>query len=166
MKWQEPGKNLFFWKNTNKTPYCGIKNPCSAENKSAFFENVLSNDSILKISVHTDDIDSGATLSELDFRPSSKYWSHFTKQKILQKPISLLTTFFVTFNSIIWLVPFQILLFFFCNVSGFPLTISCSCFLYIACGLQFVESSFWCFYIPCSLYHVEFFSCCYFNACD
>ena len=41
--------------------------------KSAFFENVLSNDSILKISVHTDDIDSGATLSELDFRPSSKY---------------------------------------------------------------------------------------------
>ena len=41
--------------------------------QSAFFENVLSNDSILKISVHTDDIDSGATLSELDFRPSSKY---------------------------------------------------------------------------------------------
>ena len=30
-------------------------------------------DSILKISVHTDGIDSGATLSELDFRPSSKY---------------------------------------------------------------------------------------------
>ena len=164
MKWQEPGKNLFFWKNTNKTPYCGIKNPCSAENKSAFFENVLSNDSILKISVHTDDIDSGATLSELDFRPSSKYWSHFTEQKIFKNPFP--TTFFVTFNSIIWLVPFQILLFFFCNVSGFPLTISCSCFLYIVCGLQSVEYFLWYFYIPCCLYHVEFFSCFYFNACD
>ena len=123
MKWQEPKKNLFFWKNT-----------CSAENKSALFENVLSNDSILKISVHTNDIDSGDTLSELDFRPSSKYWSHFTEQKIFKNPFP--TTFFVTFNSIIWLVPFQIPLFFFCNVSGFPLTISCSCFFYIACGLQ------------------------------
>ena len=163
MKWQEPGKNLFFWKNTNKTQCCGMKNPCSAENRIALFENVLSNDSILKISVHTDDI-AGATLSEHDFRPSSKYWSHFSEQKNFKNPFP--TTFVVTFNSIIWLVPFQILLFFFCNVSGFPLTISCSCFLYIACGLQFVESSFWCFYIPCSLYHVEFFSCCYFNACD
>ena len=128
MKWQEPGKNLFFWKNTNKTPYCGIKNPCSAENKSAFFENALSNDSILKISVHTDDIDSGATLSELDFRPSSKYWSHFTEQKIFKNPFP--TTFFVTFNSIIWLVPFQILLFFlfirFPPFASFTLHVACS----------------------------------------
>ena len=69
MKWKEPGKNLVFWKNTNKTPYCGIKNPCSAENKSAFFENFLPNHSTLNISVHTDDIYSGATILELDFRP-------------------------------------------------------------------------------------------------
>jgi hypothetical protein len=34
--------------------------------RSPFFENILSNDSILKISVHTDDINSGATSSELD----------------------------------------------------------------------------------------------------
>ena len=161
------GKNLVrtcFSEKTQKTQYCGIKNPCSAENRSAFFENVLSKDSIPKISVHTDDIDSGATLSELDFRPSSKHWSHFTEQKIFKN--TFLTTFFVTFNSIIWLVTFQILLYYFCNVSDFPLTISCSWFLYIACGLQFVESSFSCFYIPCSLYRVKLFSFCYFNACD
>ena len=155
---------MIFWKNTNKTPYCGIKIPCSQVNESAFFENVLSNDSILKISVHNGDIDSGATLSELDFRLSTKYWSHFIEQKIFKNPFP--TTFFITFNSIIWIVPFQILLFLFYNVCGFPLAISCSCFLNIACGLQFVASSFKWFYIPCSLYRVEFFSCCYFNACD
>ena len=153
MKWQEFKKILFFWKNT-----------CSAENKSALFENVLSNDSILKISVHTNDIDSGDTLSELDFRPSSKYWSHFTEPKIFRNPFR--TTFFVTFNPTILLVLFQILLFLFYNACGFHLAISCSWFLYIACGLQFVESSFWCFYIPCGLYRVKFVSCCYFNACD
>ena len=155
---------MFFWKNTNKIPYYGIENPCGAENKSAFFENVLLNDSILKISVHTDDIDSGATLSELYFRPLSKYWSYFTEPKIFRN--SFRTTFFVTFNPIIWLIPFQILLFLFINVRDFPLASSCSCFLYIAWRLQFVESSFWCFYIPCSLYLVKFFSCYYFNACD
>ena len=146
MKWQEPGKNLFFWKKTNKTPYCGIKNSCSAENKSAFFENVLSNDSILKISVHINDIDSGDTLSELDFRPSSKYWSHFTEKKNLQKPISHHIFCYFQFNHLTCTFPDPSILFY--NVSGFP-----RFFLYILCGLQFVESSFWCFYIPCSLCH-------------
>ena len=45
------GKNLIrtcFSEKQNKTPYCGIKNPRSAGNKSAFFENVLLNDSISK----------------------------------------------------------------------------------------------------------------------
>ena len=150
MKWQEPKKNLFFWKNTS-----------SAENKSALFENVLSNDSILKISVHTNDIDSGDTLSELDFRPSSKYWSHHWA-KNRHTPIS--NNIFFRSNHLT--LPSKILLSLFYNVCGIPLAISCFYLLYIACCLQFVESSFWCFYIPCSLYHVEFFSCCYFNACD
>ena len=121
MKWREPGKNLFFWQKTNKTPYCGIKNPCSAENQMVNFENVLSKYSILKISVHTDDIDSGATLSELNFGPSRKYWSHFTEPKKISNPSR--TTSSVTFNPTIWLVPFKIFLFLFYNVCRFPLAI-------------------------------------------
>ena len=41
---------------------------------------------------------------------------------------------------------------FFCYVSGFPLKISYSCLLYIACGLHLKESFYCCFSIACVLH--------------
>ena len=163
MKWQDPGKNLFFWKNANETPYCGIKNPCSAENKSAFFEIVLSNYSVLKISIHTDDIDAGATLSEHDFRLSSKHWSHFTEHKIFKINFPLHCYF--QLNHLTCTFPDPSILFLQCkwlSSYDFLLLLSLHCMWLAVCGILFLIL----FYIPCSLYHVEFFSCCYFNACE
>ena len=74
------------------------------ENKSAFFENFLTNNSTVKVSIHTDDFDSSATLLELDFRPLLTF-SYF-------QPSNLAYTLQ---NSSIAL----------CNACGLNLTISC-----------------------------------------
>ena len=109
----------------------------------------------------------------LDFRPSSKYWNHFTETKIFRN--SFCTDCFLTFNQIMWLVPCKILTLIFLECKwlsscDFLLLPFLHCMWPTLCGIPFLVilhsmqlvprgilfmSFLWCMWLAC----VETFFC-------